>query len=371
MRFSKRRPLALVGLYRILIVVALSLHTLISYCQTPDDLFDPADTLNAIDLKEVPLLIEVLRTAGLSVQDAGMKKQFNEEFGALQQTVESNLSDPALGCLLKVRMFVNPEGAVGIPGGQLITYEGIGKSPVDGSATVRMKGTIGAPDSLDPPFENQSYYIWIKREKGVLKAGIIPRELRNSFDKDVDKEIKRRNDLNTVNDAQKVTGADTVTRDKDWSDLVESTITTMKDQAKQAELRSLVRRFSDAQKGFNEAYQEFVQDKRELQKQEFLQTTLHLASFVLSAIQSNSMKSLDGKSVSATSSGDHDAGQITIQSHEKQINLLTGEMRDLNTTIDLRGVNLRHLNEQLVNAFQKDGVEVPDSLKHITLPPKP
>jgi len=371
MRLSKRKPLALVGLYRILIVVTLSLHTLMSYCQTPDDLFDPADTSNAIDLKEIPLPIEVLRTAGLSIQDAGMKKQFNEEFGALQQTVEKNLSDPALGCLLKVRMFVNPEGAVGIPGGQLITYEGTGKSPVDASATVRMNGTIGAPDSLDPPFENQSYYIWIKKEKGVLKAGIIPRELRNAFDKEVDKEIKRRIDLGSVNDAMKVTGAETVTRDKDWSDLVESTLTTMKDQAKQEELKSLVRRFSDAQKSFNEAYQKFVQDKQELQKQEFLQTTLHLASLVSSAIQSSSMKSSDGKSVGALSSGDHNAGQITIQSYEKQINLLTGEMRELNTTIDLRGVTLRHLNEQLMNAFQKDGVEVPDSFKHIALPPKP
>jgi hypothetical protein len=206
--------------------------------QAPDDLFDPADTSNLIDLKKIPLPIEVLRTAGLSIQDAGMKKQFNDEFGSLQRTVEANLSDSTPVCLLKVRMFVNPEGVIGIPGGQLISYEGTGKSPIDASATVRMKDTIGAPDSLDPPFENQSYYIWIRREKGALKAKIIPRELRNTFDKEVDNEIKRRIALNNVEGALKATGAEPVARDKYWSDLAEKTATTMKDQAKQRELET-------------------------------------------------------------------------------------------------------------------------------------
>ena len=112
-----------------------------------------------------------------------------------------------------------------------------------------------------------------------------------------------------------------------------------------------------------------MQDQQELQKQQLLQTTLHLASLVSSAIQSSNIKSSDGKSVTAPSNGNNT--EATIQSHETQVNLLTGEIRDLRTTINLRGITLKQLNAQLVNAFESNGVEVSKTAKELKLPPKP
>jgi hypothetical protein len=245
----------------ILVSGSLVLYALNAFCQDPDYLFDPADTSSAIDLAKIPLEVDLFRRVGLWVQDAGFKKQFSDEMKSLQRTIEQSVSDTKIGCLLKISMYVNPDGAIAIPGGQLIAFEQTGKTPVDALANLRMTGGIVVRESLAPPFENQSYYVWIKKEKGVLKAGMIPRELREAFERDANQEFERRMGMAKVYEAMESSGINTVAKDKYWSDKAQRTLAKLRNDEERRKVNRLVQEFATAQRSFNEAYEQFLQKR--------------------------------------------------------------------------------------------------------------
>jgi hypothetical protein len=349
----------------------LILAALPSLAQQPDYLLDPADTSSAIDLAKLPLGIDLFNRLGLLVQDAGVKKQFSDEFQTLQRSIDESLSDTNVGCLLKIRMYVNPEGAIAIPGGQLIAFEGTGKTPIDALAKLRMTGGISVAESINPPFENQSYYMWIKKEKGLLKAGIIPREARNAFEKDASNEVERRRNMAKVYEAMESAGVGTLTRDKYWSDMAQKKLSTLRSDAERRSAQNLVQEFANAQHRFNEAYEEFLEKEQELREQQqrlqTLQTISRIANVVSSAIQAGELASSNNSNanVSAPPNGGQDATKIMIEYHERQIDSLTGDVYEWGERIELRGTTLQNLDAQLRNTFKVD----PD--QKLILPHKP
>jgi hypothetical protein len=344
--------------------------------QKPEDLFDPADTSSAIDLAEVPLWLDLLRSAGLVVQDAGFKKRFTDDFQDLQGEIEKSLIDPGLGCLLKVKMFVGPTGAIAIPGGQLIEPAGVGNTPIDALANLRATPYIGAQEWFEPPFEDQSYYIWIKREQGKLKAGIIPREGREALQKYAQEESHRRRVINNVDQAVKSADVETLARDKYWSDLAQKNRATLRDNAQRQRVQELVQDFATAQRRFNEAYEQYLQKKEELREEQqnasTLQTISRIAGVVSSAVQLGQVASANNSDakVTAPSNGQSDAPKIMMEYHEKRIDSLNGSVRELENTIEIRGATVRQLDENLTKAFQDNGVKISDPDQKLVLPPK-
>ena len=351
--------------------------TLLALAQTPDYFFDPADTASAIDLAKLPLRVDLFNRLGLIVQDAGVKKQFTDEFQSLQRSIDESLSEPNVGCLLKIRMFVSPEGAIAIPGGQLIAFEGTGKAPIDALAKLRMTGGIVAGESINPPFEDQSYYMWIKKEKGLLKAGIIPREARDAFEKDAAKEVERRIGLAKVYEAMESSGISSVAKDKFWSDMAQRTLSQLRNAEERQKMKGLVQQFAAAQRAFNEAYEQFLQKEQELRDQQQSLQTLEMISrignVVSSAIRAGELASANqnSASVSAPPSGGQDATKVMIEYHEKRIDSLTGDIYEWGQKIDLRGTSLQQVNDELVKTFQNNGINISDSDKKLSLPSKP
>jgi|SRR5579859_922086 len=355
----------------------LVLAVLPSLAQQPSYLFDPADTSSAIDLAKVPLGVDVFSRVALWVQDAGLKKQFTDEFQSLQRTIDQSLSDADVGCLLKIRMYVSPEGAIAIPGGQLIAFEGIGKAPIDALAKLRITGGIVAGESIDPPFENQSYYLWIKKEKGVLKRGIIPREQRDAFEKAAGEEVERRISMVKVYEAMESSEISTVAKDKYWSDMAQRTLAKLRSDEERRKVKNLVQEFATAQRRFNEAYAQFLQKEQELrdeqQRLQTLQMISRIGNVVSSAIKAGELASANqnNTSVSAPPSGTQDATKIMIEYHEKRIDSLTGDIYEWGQKIDLRGGSLQQVHDQLVKTFQNNGITISDSDQKLALPPKP
>lgn len=340
--------------------------------QESGNLFDPADTTSAIDLAKTPLAIDLFRRSGLLIQDLGLKKQLNEEFESLKTTIEQSLSEANPGCLLEVRMYTNPEGAIAIPGGQLIAFEDTGKNPIDALANARMTAAIRA-EPLASPFENQSYYVWIKKEKGALKAGIIPRELRDALEMDANVEVERRVRMANVNDALESSQIATLDRDKYWNEVAHQTIATFHNASEQRKLQNLAHEFAAEQHRFNEAYEQFKQKEQELQEQQqqvqTLETISRLTGIVISAIQSGEIiSSIATEPITVPSTNGQNEAKIMIEYHQTQINSLTGEIHELGEKVDLRGATLRQLNDQLVNMVHSHGIDVPDSKQKLVLP---
>jgi hypothetical protein len=359
------------------ITVSLILCALSALCQDPDPLFDPADTSSAIDLAEIPLGVDVLRRVGLRVQDEGLKKQFRDEFQSLQRTIEQSVSDTKIGCLLKISMYVNPDGAIAIPGGQLIAFEQTGKTPIDALANLRMTGGIVVRESLPPPFENQSYYVWIKKEKGVLKAGTIPREGREAFEREANQEFERRVGMAKVYEAMESSRINTVAKDKYWSDMAQRTLAKLRNDEERRKVKSLVQEFATAQRSFNEAYEQFLQKEEELRDQQqnlqTLQMISRIGSVVSSAIHAGELASSNNgnASVSAPPSGGQDAAKVMIEYHEKRIDSLTGNIYEWGEKMQFRGATLQQVNDELGKTFKNNGIKIPDSDLKLVLPPKP
>lgn len=328
-----------------------------AFPQDIKDLLDPADTASAIDLAKIPLKVDLFRSLALWVQDKGVSKQFTEELQGFQSAIAESVSDPGTGCLLKVRLYVNPDGAVAIPGGQLISFEETGKNPIDALAKSRMEGGIVVAESLDPPFENQSYYIWIKKEQGKLKAGLIPREWREKLEKQAQDEVERRKNMAKVYEAMESAGTATLSRDKYWSDIAQKQLATLRDDAERRKAQHLVQEFVTAQRSFDEAYQQFLQKEQELREQQerlqTLQTISRIAGLVSSAVQAGELASSNSNAtVSAPQSSGQDATKIMIEYHEKQIDSLTGRIYEWGTRVELRGANLQQLENQLSRTFR-------------------
>jgi hypothetical protein len=373
------------SLARFLVVCRLTLlPLLLTLCslraatsQESKDLFDPADTESAIDLAEIPLGVDVLRRAGLILQDEAVKKQFRDEFQSLQRTIEQSVSDTNLGCLLKIRIYVSPDGAVAVPGGLLIDFEETGKTPIDALARFRVNGSITIRESIDPPFENQSYYVWIKKEKGVLKAGIIPRGARDAFERAANEEFERRRNMAQVYEAMESSGIGTVAKDKYWSELAQNSLVKLHDDEQRRKVNSLVKDFAVAQHRFNEAYEQFLQKEQELREQQqslqTLQTILRLSGLVSNAIRLGELTSSDNSnaSVSAPASDGRDATKVMLEYHEKRIDLLTGDIHEWGEKFEFRGATLQQVNDQLVKTFQNNGIKIPDSDQKLTLPRRP
>jgi hypothetical protein len=344
--------------------------------QEAKDLSDPADTSSAIDLAEVPLGGELFRGSALVVQDAGLERRFSDEVQSLQRAIDQSVSDTD-GCLLKIRMYANPDGAIAIPGGQLIAFAGIGKTPIDALVNNRNTRTIVATESLDPPFKNESYYIWIKKEHGKLKAGLVSREWRETFEKDANDEYRRRTNMSKVDEAMKSAGVEEISRDRYWSDLAQRTLANLRDDEERRKVKGLVQEFATAQSRFNEAYGQFVQKEQELRDQQqslrTLQMISRIGSVISSAIQAGELKSANHNNagVSAAPSGGQDATKVMIEYHEKRIDSLTGDIYEWGQKMDLRGASLRQVNDQLVKAFQNNGITIPDSDQKLALPLRP
>jgi len=340
--------------------------------QEPKDLFDPADTSSAIDLAKIPLGLDLFNRLGLFVQDKGVEKQFSDEFQTLQSAIGESLSDETLGCLLKIRIYVNPDGAVAIPGGQLLALAGTGKTPIDALANNGMTKTIVATESYDPPLKNQSYYLWIKKERGRLKAGIIGAEWREAFEKYARTEVDRRSNIAKVYGAMESAGVGTLTRDKYWSAVAQKKLATLHDDAERRRAQHLVQEFATAQRAFNEAYEQFLQKEQELREQQqrlqTLQTISRIGGLVSSAIRLGEFASSNNgnASVSAPPNTGQDATSIMIEYHGRQIDSLTGDIYEWGGRMELRGNSLQELDNQLRNTFN-----VSDPDHELVLPRKP
>jgi hypothetical protein len=361
---------------RIALATILSVCSLTcALCQDQKDLLDPADTTTAIDLKDLPKKMEGFREFALWVQEYGTKNRFQDEFQQFQSDIAKSLANNAdLGYLLKVRLYVNPEGATDVPGGQLLAFSGVGKTPIDALARFRMSAGITAPDTLAPPFENQSYYLWIKNENGKLKAGFVPREMRDALENGAEAEVHRRRELEKVYEAMDSSGAIGVAKDKFWSDLAQKSLASLRDDGQRRKINGLVKEFAAAHQRFDQTYQEFLQKEQELREQQqrlqTLQTLSRVVGIVSTAIQAGEMSSPDSKTIPVKASpGDgQDPTEVMIQYHEKQIDMLRGEIYEWGQKIEIRGATLEKVNTELIHTFQNNGVHISDSDQKLELP---
>jgi hypothetical protein len=318
--------------------------------------------------------VDLIHSAGLYIQDVGVKQQFNTEFRTLQQTIEQSVSDGKIGCLLKIRLYLNPDGAIDMPGGTLISFEETGTSPLDALAKSRMSGGIVTAFSLDPPFANQSYYLWIKKENGVLKAGVIPSELRESFEKEAENEVQRRRNIAKVYEAMESSGMGSVVQDSYWSDLSQTALAKFRNEQERRKAKNLMQEFAAAQRHFEEAYEQFSQKEQELrdeqQKLQMLQTISRIGTVVSSAIQLGELASTTpaNSKVSASGPANQNPTEVMINYHEKQIDSLTGNVYEWGQRIDLRGASLQQINNQLVKTFKDNGISTNPTL---VIPRKP
>jgi hypothetical protein len=358
------------------LLLMLSAMAAASAQNNPGDLVDPADTSSAIDLAEVPLYIDLFREAGLMIQDAGLKERFQQEFTSLKATIDQSVSGNNVGCLLKVEMYTTPEGAIDIPSGQLIGFEGTGANPIDALAQSHMIPGVRTDGTLPAPYENQSYYVWIKREQGALKAGIIPRELRETLERNAKDEIARRVRMNEVQGALTSAKVATIDKDKYWSDVAQQTLAVVHSDAERQKVQTLVQNFAAEERQFNEAYQQFMQTEQELrdqqQQMQTLETISRLTGLVSSAIQLGELSSSgETKPVSAPSDGSQEATRVMIEYHQRNIDLESGKVQEWAGKMEVSGATLQQINDQLVTTVQSDGINIPDAQKKLTLPGKP
>ncbi len=274
-------------------------------------------------------------------------------------------------------MYVSPQGAIAVPGDQLIAFEGIGKTPIDALAKLGIAGGIVAGEPIDPPFENQTYYLWIKKEKGVLKGGIIRREQRDAFEKTADEEVQRRLAMAKAYEAMESSGISTVAKDKYWSDMAQRELAKLRNDEERRKVKNLVQEFAEAHRRFNMAYEQFLQKEEELrdeqQRLQTLQMISRIGNLVSSAIRAGELASAsqNNAGVSAPPSVGQDATKVMIEYHEKRIDSLTGDIYEWGQKIELRGESLQQVNDQLVKSFENNGIKIPDSDQKLPLPRKP
>ena len=340
-------------------------------------LLDPANSDSAIDLKELPLEVDLWRRAGLAVQDIGLERQLDQEFHDLQSSLEESIKGTDLGALLKVRMYVSQEGAVAVPGGRLLAFEGAGATPVDALANSLRTPALVAPDAIGPPFENQSYYVWIKAERGKLKAGIIARQFRDPLEKAAHEEAERRVRTSKVDEAAEAAGLSTLSKDEYWNKLAEQNLSAIQDSAERARVEKIASAFSNAEHRFQEAYEQYAQKEQELiaeqQRLKTLQIISRVADLVSSGIRLGEIASASGSgpaSVTAPSDGNPDPNRTMIHYHEKQIEGLRGEIKQWDTQLEIRGATLQQMNDPLFKTFMANGIDVPDSHRVLILPPR-
>jgi hypothetical protein len=221
-----------------------------------------------------------------------------------------------------------------------------------------MTGGIVVAESLNPPFENQSYYIWIKREHGKLKAGLVLREWREKLEKEAADEVERRTNMAKVYEAMESAEVGTLARDKYWSEIAQEKLVTLRDDAERRGAQHLVQEFATAQRSFNAAYEQFLQKEQELREQQqqlqTLQTISRIGGLVSNAIQLGKLVSSNNSnaSVSATPNSGQDATKVMIEYHGRQIDSLTGDVYEWGGKMELRGAKLQELDDQLVKTFK-------------------
>jgi hypothetical protein len=216
--------------------------------------------------------------------------------------------------------------------------------------------------------------LWIKKEKGLLKAGHIPREMRDAFEKDAENEVERRRNMAKVYAAMETSGISSVAKYKYWSDMAQSKLAKLRNDEERKKVKGLAQEFATEQRRFNEAYEQFSQKEQELREQQQSLQTLQMISrignVVSSAIKTGELASSNQNkpSVSAPSTSSQDASKLMIEYHERRIHSLTGDIYEWGQKLELRGESLKQINERLVNTFQSNGIQTDPKL---VLPSKP
>lgn len=325
------------------------------------DLFDPADPSSTLDLTESPAGLTLLQRGALSLRDAQLKSQFDQELGSMIGTVEKTITKGTPGYLIKVEMYSDEFGTPVIPQGQLIFPVGVGTEPIDALAEF-----IRAPrveHVLPSGLRNDSYYLWVTK-KGMdrYSASVISRDFRRVLEQGAVKEAEHRNLLAIWKEALPANGLVSVKRAAYWQEIARRYADHLATAEHKRQVAALTQQFEDAQQKFNIAYQAFQETEAELSRRnEFLQAlqvASTLAGIVENACRIGSLQSSSGKSASAEGTP-----TVSLDDTNKQwrlkIKMITTEYNDQGRVIKKQEAELITRDSQLRQLYQGDGVSLP------------
>lgn len=128
------------------------------------------------DLALVPLWRELLNAAGLNVADVALREQFRQSIDDLVEKIGSAIGDYQAGYLVRVNIWVDPDGEPIIPASELITPIGLGIEPIDALAAFfsTPESSIVAPA---PHGEDRSFFFWFTSNPEPRRLYVMSEDL--------------------------------------------------------------------------------------------------------------------------------------------------------------------------------------------------
>lgn len=232
------------------------------------------------DLAKTPLAADVLSKAGLVFRDHVLAEKANDEFRQLQDRISQSIRNEKSGFLVEVSVFVAKDsGAAVIPGGQLLFPIGLGIEPVDALAEFMRQPQLRAPLPQSGLYDNNTFYYWIGRQDGNLKARVVPREFLGRMQDAAHTEANQR-DLDAAWErAWPDENFKSIVRANYWTEVYRERADRLKTAAHQNEVREQTEKMNSLQADFNMMYTEYQKIDRGIRmQQDYLGTLDKFAS---------------------------------------------------------------------------------------------
>ena len=318
---------------------------------------DVSRSAKVIDLAETPPGIWLLQELSLSVTEKALQQRFSQEVGDFQKSVESQISVPGVGYLVEIRMFSDEFGTPIVPGGNILVPIGVGTEPLDSLAEWYRVPQLSSAPAISPTWSDESYYLWIVRKDGALKAWSINKAFRDDFRSRAMVEAKRRARLGSWFQASE--GQSTkIGRASYWLDVYRERERLLREDTDKKKIESLNQQMSKLEDDFNTLYGEYRRTQAKLAKDQGFLAAMDSAAVVAGllrgALEESQVSPPRSNSAPTTSTE-----KSTIEWIRREVSIEKKSVRTLEERVRFEYDGLKDLDRKFDAEYRRLGLPIP------------